>query len=372
MSKRPVVGIDTKRSARAVKGRVLAQVRGKEKEVKKKPLVIGASAVIGLIAILFVILQFEGAEQVGKKLATTTPDDRLLVEVHQLTEDNKQDYELEHDETLEKGVHYKLIKIEYYLKKKRGEQVIIDHEKSISKMYRNLVGLKLEREGSIVYEETRNTEDDFAELKYIILVKSDGLTEDVIRSELNYAKIKVELTQKNGYKTIDTFTLGQYAQFVGEDELSKILTTPSKAVVSTNDFLYQLEVANTQIQAGEPFELFASLTYTGDQDSITIVHAASPFYYDMTEITRDFELDYFMDQPAITTVLKKGETLKHQYQFTAGYSDQDSEEYRAFVDQFLAGDTPKGSYKVDGYVQFQIEGEDEQTELGGHIGFDVK
>lgn len=364
--------MDTKRSARAVKERVLAQVRGEEKEMKRKPFVIGASAVLGLLAILFVILQFEGAEQVGKKLTTTTPNDRLLVEVHQLTEENKKDFAHELDETLEKGVNYKLIKIDYYMKKERGEQVIIDHAKSISKMYRNLAGLKLEREGSIVYEETRNTEDTFAELKYTILVKSDGLTEDVIRTELNHAKIEVEMTKPNGKQTVDTFTLGQYAQFFGEDELSEVLALPTKAVVGSEDFLYQLEVTKAQINAGEPFEINATLTYTGDKDVVTITHAASPFYYDITETTREFNIDYFMDKPLLSTELKKGEPLTHRYGLRGGYFEHDSPEYRAFIDQFSAGQTPQGKYFVKGFAKFKVEGDIEDTEMSAEIEFEAK
>lgn len=372
MSKRPVVGMDTKRSARAVKGRVLARVRGEQKVMRRKPLMIGASAVLGLLAILFVMLQFEGAEQVGKKLTTTTPDDRLLVEVHQLTEDNKQDFELEHDNTLEKGVHYKLIKIEYYMKKERGEQVIIDHTKSISKMYRNLAGIELERAGSTSYTEQSNTNEPFAELKYTILVKSDGLTEDVIRTELNYAKIEVELTQLNGKKTVDTFTLGQHVEFFGEDTLSEMYAFPIKAGAGADDFLYELEVTKAQIYAGEPFEINATLTYTGDEESVTITHAASPFYFEILETTRNFNIDYFMDEPLIATELKKGEPLTHQYTVSGGYSEQDPEEYRQFIDQFLAGQTPKGNYLVKGIAKFKVEGATEETEISAEIEFEAK
>lgn len=377
MSKRPVVGIDTKRSARVVKDRVLKELRGEgpKKNRRRKPMMIGASAALAVVAVLFLVLQLQNPAQEGQKLTTTAPNDRLLVEVHQLTEENKKEVGAEYLSDRENLADNKALIVKYFVKKKPGEIIEANFDQVFIQFKERISGPNDERAVTTSSGEQNNQSEAFAEFSYTLLFQTQGLTDEDIHAALREAVIEVTYTNLKGEKTVDTFTLENYAKYIGiAEQLAEDGPTvyPSSFSYSADDFIYSLEIKEPQISKGMPFEMTASLTYVGEEESVTIVHAASPFYYDITEMTRGFKLDYAMDQPAISTELKKGEPLQHQYRLTGGYSDQDSEEFRAFVDQFLAGLTPEGTYKVHGYVQFQIEGETEQTELGGHIGFEVK
>ena len=139
------------------------------------------------------------------------------------------------------------------------------------------------------------------------------------------------------------------------------------------DFTYYIEVLNSDhFKEGEIITIQAYLEYTGDQDEIVISHAASPFYYDLEELTRGYKIDYPMNQPHLLTTLKKGDRLTSTYQISGGYSDQDEEDYINFMRQFLNGSFPVGTYAVRGYAKFTVEGENEEKELPAKIVFEVE
>lgn len=139
------------------------------------------------------------------------------------------------------------------------------------------------------------------------------------------------------------------------------------------DFMYYIEVLESDhFKEGESITIQAYLAYTGDQDEIVISHAASPFYYDIEELTHGYKIDYPMEQPRISTTLKKGERLTSTYRISGGYGDQDNEDYIKFMKEFLSGRYPVGTYAVTGYAKFTVEGENEETKLPATIVFEVE
>jgi hypothetical protein len=84
----------------------------------------------------------------------------------------------------------------------------------------------------------------------------------------------------------------------------------------------------------------------GEEQEIQIAHAASPFYFSMTERTRGFDINYAMDQPRIVTTLKKGE-----------YTEHNSKEHVDFVksvfEAIQKGTLPSGEYEVSGRAAFK-------------------
>ena len=148
-------------------------------------------------------------------------------------------------------------------------------------------------------------------------------------------------------------------------------TYPDSFKSESDDFLYELQVNKNSFAKEEKIDITASLTYTGEKNEIFILHAASPFYFDIKETTREYDIEYPIDHPLVSTKLKNGEPLKIQYVPSGGYSELDTEEYRSFMDEFLSGSYPVGYYIVNGYVQFTVEGEEDNTELGGNIGFQI-
>jgi hypothetical protein len=139
------------------------------------------------------------------------------------------------------------------------------------------------------------------------------------------------------------------------------------------DFKYYVEVLDSDhFKEGEEIKIEAYLEYNGDLDEIVISHAASPFYYDIEELTRGYKIGYPMNEPLITTTIKKGERLTSTYRISSGYSAQDEEDYKKFMRQFLSGKFPVGTYAVTGYAKFTVEGENEETKLPATIVFTVE
>ncbi|KMJ56755.1 hypothetical protein AB685_19750 [Bacillus sp. LL01] len=143
--------------------------------------------------------------------------------------------------------------------------------------------------------------------------------------------------------------------------------------VHDKNFIYRLVTDKQKYQGTETVNLYAELEYIGEEEEVIISHAASPFYFDITEKTRDFLIYYGMDQPLITTTLKKGETLRESYTKNGGFSDQDDTAYIDFVKDFLKNGFPTGYYVVDGYADFSVEDSEGQDYIiKGIVDFEVK
>lgn len=155
-----------------------------------------------------------------------------------------------------------------------------------------------------------------------------------------------------------------------KEEVSNEVVYPEAFEAESDNFRYELYVSNNTFAQGEPFDITATLTYIGDQDEIVISHAASPFYFPMTETTRGYNIDYPMHEPLIYTTLKKDEPLTKQYVPSGSYSDTDEVEYVAFMKEFLAGDYPVGNYIVNGSVQFNVD--NSPVNINGNIGFRIQ
>ncbi|MBO8171515.1 MAG: hypothetical protein H0Z33_06480 [Bacillaceae bacterium] len=125
--------------------------------------------------------------------------------------------------------------------------------------------------------------------------------------------------------------------------------------VTEGDFTYRLVTEKKEYQQGEPVRIYAELVYTGDREEITIYHAASPFYFPMVEKTRGFTIDYPMEQPLVSTTLKKGEPIQKEYRRSGGYGSQDEKAYIDFMKSFLEEGFPAGYYVVNGFADFYVE-----------------
>jgi hypothetical protein len=142
------------------------------------------------------------------------------------------------------------------------------------------------------------------------------------------------------------------------------------------DFIYRLVSEKSVYEEDEPLAIHAELEYIGEDDQVDIYHAASPFYFPISEITRGYEIGYVMDQPLIRTTLVKGVPLRESYTGSGWYSEQDPPEYLEFIKQVMEGRFPEGKYTVNGYAGFYVEdgdGDGGQTSyrIEGSIGFEV-
>ncbi|MFD2638816.1 hypothetical protein [Piscibacillus salipiscarius] len=126
----------------------------------------------------------------------------------------------------------------------------------------------------------------------------------------------------------------------------------TESEVQEDDFIYRLVTEKAAYEDGSEVKIYAELEYVGDQAQVKITHAASPFFFPMKELTREYEIGYGMNEPLLSTVLKKGEPLREEYNGSGGFSGQDSSAFKEFIQEVMDGDFPKGFYEVYGYADF--------------------
>jgi len=146
--------------------------------------------------------------------------------------------------------------------------------------------------------------------------------------------------------------------------------------VIEGDFIYRLVTEKGEYLDNESVNIYAELEYIGDNEEITIYHAASPFFFPMVEKIRDYSIDYPMDEPLISTKLIKGKPLREEYKRSGGYSSQDEKEYVNFMKSFLDNGFPTGYYVVNGFADFYVQsnenGNKEKYNIKAQIDFKVK
>ena len=150
----------------------------------------------------------------------------------------------------------------------------------------------------------------------------------------------------------------------------------TKDEVTEGDFIYRLVTEKAEFLDNESVRIYAELEYIGDNEEITIYHAASPFYFPMVEKTRDFSIGYPMNEPLLSTKLIKGKPLREEYKRSGGYSSQDEKEYVNFMKSFLDNGFPTGYYIVNGFADFYIQSNEnnkkEEFNIKAQIDFRVK
>ena len=145
--------------------------------------------------------------------------------------------------------------------------------------------------------------------------------------------------------------------------------------ITEGDFIYRLVSEKDDYVENEPVKLYAELEYIGEMEKIEIFHAASPFYFPMVEKTRNYEMDYFMMEPAELTTLIKDEPFRQEYSPGVGYGSQDDKEYIDFMKRIMNSEFPIGHYVVNGSADFHVTdantGEEKKYEINAKIEFKV-
>ncbi|MEK3763364.1 hypothetical protein [Solibacillus sp. FSL K6-4121] len=161
-----------------------------------------------------------------------------------------------------------------------------------------------------------------------------------------------------------------------DNEMSNTDNLETQAEVIEGDFTYRLVTEKAEYSKNEPIKIYAELEYTGDKKEIEIFHAASPFSFPMVETTRNYEIEYGMDMPLLSTTLVKGEPLRREYVGSGGYSSEDKNEYQDFMKRIMNKEFPAGHYVVNGIADFDIrvlEGTESEGkyQLEAQVGFSV-
>lgn len=137
------------------------------------------------------------------------------------------------------------------------------------------------------------------------------------------------------------------------------------------DFVLQLAAGRKTYAADEPVELKIRLKYAGEQKRVRISHAASPFFFFITELSRDMEIGYVMNQPLIYQEMKRGEWLEETYTKTGGYAEEGP--HRAFIEQFMEGESfPEGRYSIVGEAEFTFHNDDSGSPDGKETKYAIR
>ncbi|WP_332632397.1 hypothetical protein [Halalkalibacter flavus] len=151
---------------------------------------------------------------------------------------------------------------------------------------------------------------------------------------------------------------------VRKSELAEYEVTNTHAELEEGNFIYRLVTVRGEYNQGDRVTIYAELEYIGEKEEVTIYHAASPFHFPMVEKVRNFKVDYFMNEPLVNTVLKKGEPYKEEYKGSGGYSSEDDKVYVDFVQKIAENQFPNGYYVVNGFADFFLTDEDGQKKKG--------
>jgi hypothetical protein len=92
---------------------------------------------------------------------------------------------------------------------------------------------------------------------------------------------------------------------ISASELNNYEVISTKSEVNEGDFVYRLVTEKAEYRINESVKVFAELEYVGNREEVVIFHADSPFYFPMTEKTRNYKISYPMNQPLNRQYLKR-------------------------------------------------------------------
>lgn len=136
------------------------------------------------------------------------------------------------------------------------------------------------------------------------------------------------------------------------DDATVFTVISPKAASVQGDFIYRLISEKEQYTEGKEIKIYTELEYSGEQENIEISHAASPFHFPLYEETREYAVEYAMNEPLLTTQLIGGEALQEYYSGSGGYSAEEDEAYIEFVQRIMGKEFPPGYYKANGFAYF--------------------
>jgi hypothetical protein len=164
-------------------------------------------------------------------------------------------------------------------------------------------------------------------------------------------------SDRSGYYTLSPKSIDMLRSFLQNDKIV--------AEQRQGDFVLRVESVKKVYQAHEKVDIRAMLQYTGPKSEVKIYHAASPFYFDITENQRGISIPFVMTQPLLSTVVKKDTWLEEPYGKAGGYGESDPN--KEFIKTFLQQPGfPEGNYTLRVRADFYTKnGEDK-------VDYDIK
>lgn len=133
--------------------------------------------------------------------------------------------------------------------------------------------------------------------------------------------------------------------------------------ITEDDFIFRLVSEKDEYHEGETVNVYGEIVYNGEKEEVTIFHSSSAILFNLTEQTRGYEIGYAVQDIGVTTVLKRGEPLRENYnKNSVGYAPDDDNV--KFIKQFIKRDDfPTGYYVVNGFTDFTVRFNDDDEEM---------
>lgn len=121
------------------------------------------------------------------------------------------------------------------------------------------------------------------------------------------------------------------------------------------DFILRLVSEQAVYETGEKITITGKLKYVGDEEELKILHAESPFMFDIVEVTRGTEIPFHMTYISRDTTLKHGQWYQEEYEKQTLYNADDNQ--AEFMNSFMKEEGfPAGEYEVEVRSEFMVNG----------------
>lgn len=144
----------------------------------------------------------------------------------------------------------------------------------------------------------------------------------------------------------------------GKGSQSIVFDNMIESKSENEEFTFKLISEKDIYKTNEVIKVSGEITYKGEEDTVSIAHAASPIWFYTTNLTEDYYFDPAMNEPLIITTLKKNEPLVEEYSFSGGnyYEGQAGEAYDESVWKSMTHlKFPPGQYKIEAKTDFTVQ-----------------
>lgn len=125
----------------------------------------------------------------------------------------------------------------------------------------------------------------------------------------------------------------------------------SSSELQVDDF-----VIGIHVEKQYPLQVYATITYTGNDEEIDIYHGGSIFFFNIYNQNGDFEYEGAMEQPLLTTTLKQNQAHQVDMDLSHVNLKPGTYEFEAIAEFFLDQDDWAGTnYNIPVKVVVDIE-----------------
>lgn len=141
--------------------------------------------------------------------------------------------------------------------------------------------------------------------------------------------------------------------------------------IKEGDFQFTLFSKKETYDANEEPEIYAELTYIGDNDRIDIGHGDPLIAFSLHEVTRNVQLNMSIREIFIMETLDKNKPVQKKFDFKNMLMSANDKTSEKFFDQIQRHGLPPGDYIITSHALFFVK-DDKDYNLKGEIRFQIK